>query len=105
MSTNPHIQNIVGLQHIANVTGKNLLLSSKHMVQNIFVDVGECYIYSNAILNDLSGLNNMLEVGNLAVYNSPCLTDLNIADNLWKANSIGIIRNMVNNYNLVCQYI
>ena len=103
VSTNPRIRDIVGLQNIVNVTGKILLPLSTYMVQHIFV-VGDCYIYFNGMLNDLSGLNNMLEVGNLAVFYSPRLTDLNVANNLWKANSIGIIQNMVNNYNLVCQY-
>lgn len=57
------------------------------------------------MLNDLSGLNNMLEIGNLAFFNNPLITDLNVANDLWKASSIVIIQMPVNNLITHCMSI
>ena len=95
--SNRRIRDISGLQHITNVTGKNLYFHGGYNMYILVVNVGHCYVNYNSMLNDLSGLNNMLEVGNLAFLDIPLITDLNIANNLWKASSIFIMQMPVNN--------
>ena len=103
ISNNIHLQDIDGLQHIANVTGKNIYgFYPYHVVQHMLVDVGTFQVSFNSMLRSLDGLNNTIEVNDLVIFNLPLINELNIANNLWKANSITIFRNTVSAY---CTYI
>lgn len=103
---NRRIRDINGLQHISNVTGKDLYFHDGYNMHVVLVvNVGHCYLNLNSMLNDLSGLDNLLEVGNLAFFNNPLITDLNVANNLWRASSIVIIQMPVNDLITHCMSI
>lgn len=97
ISNNARIQDIECLQHIVNVTGKDMWSPSIHVVQHVLIRVGTFQVSFNRMLGNLDGLNNIVQVNDLVILNLP-LTDLNIANNLWKANSISIYQNTVSPY-------
>ena len=97
IATNTRIQDINGLQHIVNVTGKDVWSPSIRVVKHVLIHVGIFQVFFNRMLRNLDGLNNIVQVNDLVILNLP-LTELNIANNLWKANSIAIYQNMVSPY-------
>ena len=95
VSSNEQLQDITGLRHISNITGIYQYLSNTQYKDYNVDFTGDLYLFSDGMLSDLRGTNNLLQVHNLIFYLLPQITNLNTFEQLWKAYSIRISQNTV----------